>query len=409
MTFKEEKILNACKKIKQDWMIESNCFPEFMKEISKTDQSKNEIWINSAADSIKKQLNSYPVLPVSRRKWKLKTEELVHSLLMEEPVLGISVSMPAPVIESFQNEMKRFLQSVRSFDPDLDMEEIGQALRNYLVYAVFNEVNGLEQACSPAIFGYSMLYPYTDNYIDDPAHTESEKKAYNTLIYKKLSRLPVSSETKEQAQAEKMLDSIITFYEEEQAQDICQGLLLMLEAQKRSLRQQSTASLSEQEILDISVYKGGLSVLIDRYFVQKEITEKDLDFYMGYGFFLQLADDLQDIAEDSNTLNQTLFTCRTDSEYLEKTVNRMLCYLKRLFDHYPGSDFAFQEFLLQSCCWLIFASLEKSSQYFSAAYLKKAEAYFPVSFSALKNWNSNHTFQSLDIKYKNLLDEMLEN
>jgi len=47
-------------------------------------------------------------------------------------------------------------------------------------------------------------------------------------------------------------------------------LLMMVEAQEGSMRQQNRVfTLTHEEILDISLYKGGISVLIDRFFVKK--------------------------------------------------------------------------------------------------------------------------------------------
>lgn len=74
----------------------------------------------------------------------------------------------------------------------MELEDMGQAIRNYMVYAIFREQNGLPQKCSSSIFGYSMLYPFTDNFLDDPSHTEEEKIHYNKLIHHRISGLPVT-------------------------------------------------------------------------------------------------------------------------------------------------------------------------------------------------------------------------
>ena len=59
----------------------------------------------------------------------------------------------------------------------------------------------------------------------------------------------------------------------------------MLEAQEISQKQtDASLSLTEKNILDISIYKGGLSVLIDRYFINCKMTEQDALFYFGFGF-----------------------------------------------------------------------------------------------------------------------------
>ncbi len=61
-----------------------------------------------------------------------------------------------------------------------------------MVYAIFREQNGLPQNVLPPFFGYSMLYPFTDNFLDDPSHTEEEKIHYNKLIHHRISGLPVT-------------------------------------------------------------------------------------------------------------------------------------------------------------------------------------------------------------------------
>lgn len=74
---------------------------------------------------------------------------------------------------------------------------------------------------------------------------------------------------------------------------------MMLEAQEDSMRVQENRLIRNMdERLNISIYKGGISVLIDRFFVDKDMTKEDELFYFAFGFLLQLADDLQDISED---------------------------------------------------------------------------------------------------------------
>ncbi len=56
----------------------------------------------------------------------------------------------------------------KAFDPTMSDESVFQALRN--LWVIHNLQLFLEGkiALSPAGFGYSMLYPWTDNYLDNP-------------------------------------------------------------------------------------------------------------------------------------------------------------------------------------------------------------------------------------------------
>ena len=106
----------------------------------------------------------------------------------------------------------------------------------------------------------------------------------------------------------------------------------MLEAQEISQKQaDASLFLTERNIMDISIYKGGLSVLIDRFFINLKMTEEEILFYFGFGFLLQLCDDLQDIGEDKGSGSRTLLSsCLTPKETAAR-VNRLFSYTAGLF------------------------------------------------------------------------------
>ena len=185
---------------------------------------------------------------------------------------------------------------------------------------------------------------------------------------------------------------------------------MMLEAQEDSLLQQNTTStLTYEERLDVSVYKGGISVLIDRFFVEKEITEEDLIFYLEFGFFLQLADDLRDIDEDSNNCNQTIFTLDFRFEEQEKIVNKMLHFLHKIMASYQADNNIFKDFILSNCYQLIYLSVAGSKCFFSKEYLDQLENYLSVTFLFLDNHNDNLKNNKINIQanYMKILDEMI--
>ena len=49
----------------------------------------------------------------------------------------------------------------------MTLQEIGQAMRNVWIMNISQVLLNVEVKFTNAIFAYSMLYPYTDNILDD--------------------------------------------------------------------------------------------------------------------------------------------------------------------------------------------------------------------------------------------------
>lgn len=381
--FHKDTIINSFLPIvRERWMSAANSFPPYLAKIPQADKEKNEAYAKNASEQFYRQITGYPRLPLGRRKWNKRTYQLLYQILSEETILGLHHYLSREKIEAFASETKEFARTLRGDVPDMSFEDMGQALRNYIVYLMFKEIHQDTSFFSKACYGYSMLYPFTDNYIDNTACTKEEKARYNSLIREFLKGQEVKGTSWYDER---------TLYFLSAAKDGCEELLLlMLDAQVESLNQQRTDILLDyEERLAISMYKGGVSVLIDRFFVKEKITVEDMFFYLGFGFFLQLADDLQDIKEDSEKGHQTLFTISPLSNEAEKTVNKLLSFITALCQSFPAGNKPFLEFVLMNCYQLIFMGVQKSREYFSEDYRKNIEQYFPVSFSflgpALKN------------------------
>lgn len=386
--------------IKRLWQNVPDRFPDFLTTYDTASKSATETWITQTSETVQKQLQSCPKL-LGRKRWREETQALFLKLFREAPILATDRAIPPGLRNAFLTETKRFLKQTRDFDKTLCLESIGQALRNYIVYGVFCILSDMPQHCHSAVWGYSMLYPYTDNYIDDPEHSPEDKAAFNAFIRHRLMGDPVVPSNTTQLKTGWLLDAIEAFYPRSGNTDIYDGLLMMLEAQEFSLTQSASAS-TEEEILDISIYKGGISVLLDRFFVEKEMNKDEIRFYLAYGLFLQLADDLQDISSDKDSGSRTVMNFPSDGENKEKVVNKLLHFLHTLLTTWfpaasdavsPDSDADtaysdlrqdFIPFLSNSCQLLILASVWLSREHFSESYLKKIEAAMPVSFDYMQ-------------------------
>lgn len=406
------EIKNYLNLIKRDWYTTSTQIPDFLKVIPYEIKKQNELYMDQTTKRIHSHIKAYPRTPWGKRKWKRKMFTYIEEILFGENVFQIHQAMKNESLKTYQREVEEFLRHVRCFAPELSFEDTGQALRNYLVYIMFKELNQIKSGFSKACFGYSMLYPITDNYIDSMDFSPIDKESYNQMIRDKIKGNDVSFTSIHQKQTCNLLQLIEEEYPRTNDETIYTLLLMMLEAQEYSIRQQNrNITLSLDDRLDISIYKGGISVFIDRFFINKEFTEQDYMFYLGLGFFLQLADDLQDIQSDYQAGNQTIFTVELNNQQEEKIVNQMLHFIHNVVSAYQTENVVFKDFVLTNCFQLVFTSLTQNKVYFSPEYINRLEKYLPFTYEYYENFrkdmpdiNDVNTSKS----YVELFDELLK-
>lgn len=378
-------------------------FPQFLEEVSEEKKRQNEAVIEEMAAKWQEKGKEFPKKQEEQLVWKQEIEEMTEEFLENEELLGIRQYMGQETLAEFKEETKRFVRQTRSFDPELSAENIWQALRNYFIYAVIADLQGQKQECKEAAFAYSLLYPYTDNFIDEKGHTKQEKEAYNRMIAdilqgasgmpeKRTQEAPekVSSRVLEksvanmsekgiQEKTSQLLKRLVDSYTGEKNQEIRSLLLMMLEAQSRSIRQQvGKEELTKEEILDISAYKGSISVLIDYFFTTEELREEEVRFYMKFGFFLQLADDLQDRKEDRKSGSETLMVLAAKRGELAENVNRLLHYAHTIFAEFTPVNDRLKIFMERHCYSLVLAAAMENPEGFSGEELKQMEQFFLV-------------------------------
>jgi hypothetical protein len=402
-------IKESCvRETRREWLAVPDTFPDFLTEIPGEVKTQNEKYIQAVSDAFQSQVKCLPIRAWGRKKWKQNMFHMLKQVLSEETVIGLHESMNQKSAEACVDELRDFLRHVRAFAPELSIDGIGQAIRNYIVYAMFNEMNNTGSGFRMAAFGYSMLYPFTDNFIDSMDHSDHEKMIYNQIIRDKIEGKTVHPGTTYQRKTCRLLEAIESEYDRKSDPTIFILLRMMLEAQEDSIRQQKKGNaLTGEQRLDISLRKGGISVLIDRFFVRKNMSRSDVLFYYGFGFFLQLSDDLQDIKSDSSCGYQTLLTENLRCGNQEKIVNRMLHFVHRIICEYPADNEPFKLFVLSNCIRLTISSVFGSRAYFSKEYLDRLEKFFPVSFSFLGGIN-RVDLDGLDKKSKDRYMKMLD-
>jgi hypothetical protein len=174
--------------------------------------------------------------------------------------------------------------------------------------------------------------------------------------------------------------------------DVYESLLAIQRGQEKSLSQHAQSGYRNQSsFLEVSVEKGGASVLADAYLAKGSLSTQEAAFSFGYGSFLQFIDDLQDVEEDLRNGHQTLFTRAASKSKLDEMANRLNRYVDSVIGSSDPSVFRHKmtltELVRRSCRFLIVESTALSPRLYSENYLLVAERHSPMTFTRLRGFH----------------------
>ncbi len=289
----------------------------------------------------------------------------------------------------FVDSTRLFLRAARDFDPDLGLASAYQALRNVWIMNSLQFDLGLPVEHTDAVFAYSMVYPYLDNLLDDAGTSEAGKLAVLAKLKAWLEGADPRAETPREEKLRTLVGLVERRYPRAEFPGVHESLLAIYNAQVRSLLQQRLASPpSVEDILAISLEKGGTSVLADGYLVAGRLEPADEAFCFGFGTFLQLADDLQDIAEDAGRGHRTIFSAAAGRAPLDARAEELDRYLAVVLRKASSAVSPRRSALCAAIgggCSLMFReSVGRQPYYFSRAFVRRSRAAFPLEFSALR-------------------------
>ena len=211
----------------------------------------------------------------------------------------------------------------RRFDPSISAADVYQASRNVWTAGGLQILLGRPAELTPALFGYSMLYPYTDNLLDDPGTSADAKRAFNRMLRWRLCGRAVKPATERERKVCALVDRIEGQYSRARHAGLYGSLLAIQEAQEESVGLRREAGLAPAEVLRRVVAKGGASVLADGYLAAGHLTAEQADFAFGWGVLLQFGDDLQDVLDDVDSGAATLFSESAGRQPLDRLTNRV--------------------------------------------------------------------------------------
>jgi hypothetical protein len=291
---------------------------------------------------------------------------------------------------SFTGVSRSFFDQAKAFDPELKKEEIFQAMRNVWIMNGLQLLLDIPVKMDPSLFSYSLLYPYSDNLLDDPAVSSQEKAAFSMRFLERLKGRNKMGPGRVERKISELVGIIEDQYPRHDYPELYKSLLAIHHAQTQSIRLlQHESPLTENEILDLVFDKGGSSVLADGFLVAGRPTEEQQKFFFGYGIWLQLVDDLQDMTEDTASGTVTLFSSSTDKTKRVERCNRIFHFGRRVMDclKWCSSDVyaRFSEMMVQSIELMLIQSVGLNHRYFPEEYCNRIEVFSPVGFDFLRD------------------------
>lgn len=240
--------------------------------------------------------------------------------------------------EGYYDSTKAFIDKAKEVSPNITAGDIQQALRNVWVINSLQVYLGAELKMTDSAFAYSMLYPLTDNYLDDPNISKAEKTDFNGRFYKKIKHNIDDYKNEAEMKIFSMIDMIEGDYPRNKYPKVFDSLLAILDGQNRSLKQHGVKSFTDIDLLEQTFYKGGTSVLADAYIVKGELTKDEELFSYGYGVLLQISDDLQDIKEDMANNHHTMVNFEARYEKLDYLLDKYLSFCGNYFKYFFKTD-----------------------------------------------------------------------
>lgn len=308
-----------------------------------------------------------------------------------------------PALDGFLECADQFLRETRKFDPNLPAQEIHQALRNVWIINSIQLCLERPVRLTPSAFAYSLLYPYTDNYLDEPEVTLDRKREFLDSVRTRLGGGRMDESTLLSAKVSRLIAMIEHEFPPSQYPRVAESLLAIHHGQERSICEQGQPQpIDIQDILETSLEKGGTSVLADAFLSAGDLSREMAEFAFGFGAALQFIDDLQDLETDLRNRHETIFTACAGPAALEAQTNRLFGFVgvtlsssERLFS---GEARELSVLSRKSCFLLMLEAIAHLGSRYRPDYPAALEPHSPMRMRHLRDLKPR-----LETRYRGML------
>mgnify|MGYP000885202391 CR=1 FL=1 len=361
-------------------------------EFSQNVKKVNEEQVSDLLAWLEKKLSLPIINPEERRLISRETGEKIKNFSRE--VFDLSDDQ----VNCFHNlgidqVTGEFYRRARNFDPQMDSSDIYQACRNVWTSNYLQALLNLPVVLTPALFAYSMLYPVSDNYLDDPRYSHVEKIAYNERFRTCLNGEMISPMNPNERQVLDLVRMIESQYPRNKYPQVYDSLIAIHTAQDRSMRMPSApVPPYSVDVLGLSFGKGGTSVLADGVLAAGELRESEMGIIFNFGAFAQLMDDQEDMSSDLHQNALTIFTEAARTGKADLTMRRLFCFAHQVLSGMDSFDNErvrpLKQMSMKGIDLLMIDGILRMEKYYSKAFLMELETHFPVRFKFMNNVRS---------------------
>ena len=307
-------------------------------------------------------------------------------------VLGLEEGAVDLLTRGFLPAGTELARWAKRFDPGLSTADLVQACRNTWTACGIQSLMGQPMRLTPSILGYSLLYPYSDNYLDQAEVSGPDKLEFSMRFRDRLRGQKIRPHNPREAAMWAMVQLIEGEYPRAQFPQVYDCLLAIHKSQERSLAQlKGSTGCGDSELLQISCAKGGTSVLADACLVRGWLNEDESRFAFEWGALLQLGDDLQDVREDLERGSASLFSRAASTGWpLDELVTQLLNFSDRVaerMESMPEGSPTLKGLLRMSWRNLILMAVAGTQELFSRAFLAGLETSSPFRLDFIRRRN----------------------
>ena len=374
------------------WRDCPDSLPAFGHSFSLEQQQSRERELDHFLEVVQSELRSLPASRREREEVQGRISEAFSRLALS--ALDLSDShLDLLLAGGFSGIGTELGRRARRLNFPATVPDIIQASRNAWTACGLQMLLGVEMSLTPSIFAYSMLYPATDNYMDSPEVSREDKLGFSARFGERLAGRAVPPANDREANIWRLVELIEEEHSRQARPQVFDSLLMIHDAQQQSLRLlRRRASKEPVDILSLCFRKGGASVLADGVFARGSLSAQEAEFVYNWGVFLQLADDLQDLRDDSRDGAFTLFSDAAGREPLDQLTNRTFHFGRRVMrqmEELPTAATpnprlrALKELIRGSGNPILIRSAGEAGEFYSPAYLAELETHSPFRFEFL--------------------------
>jgi len=327
----------------KDYFLAKNTSPYFYPKVSFLEKLRNEQKLKKLLKEAEAKLT--PMLHKDPQHLTLEEQKVCKAHLRalattidEQHLLFQGSFLKDFIHQGFLESTQSFFILAKQYEEGFDFMDLFQAVRNVWIMNCLQMMFHLPLTMTDSVFAYSMLYPYTDNFLDDPTISREAKALFNKHLTDGIQGMGPTDLSPYEEKVHKLLHTILEQYPRDAYLEVWQSIQAIQEAQKESLLQNTSKKLSEEMLLSLSFSKGGTSVLADGFLVKGTLSSMEMRFIYGYGAFLQLMDDLQDQEEDSIARHQTLYSTHQEEVPLDELLMTLLSFIDITLKPSPHED-----------------------------------------------------------------------